>query len=222
MNARFVMNRFFFSIIICLILTVGLAHAQTFSRDLWHDGEVNLFSGETLRGKIKYDLDNNSIQLSSGGVVRSFSSYQVESFQFFDDLQKTPRAFYSLPFKKAGNYESPVFFELLYEGKKLTLLNREVLLQRAVGVMNPWGWWGPRMGMGTTVVQADSYYILDMVKEQVIKPGDQRSDWLALMKDFRDEMSEFMRVNKLSVTERKDILKIMAHYDELIRAASNK
>ena len=197
------------------------AYAQSFSRDLWHDGEVDLFSGEVLRGKIKYDLDNNSIQVISGGVVRSFSAYQVESFQIFDDLQKTPRIFYTLPFKKSGNYESPVFFELLFEGKKLTLLNRELFIQRAIGAPNPWGWWGPRMGMGTTVVQVDSYYILDMAKEQVIKPsGDQRSDWLLLMRDHREEMSEFMRANRLSVTERKDVLKIMAYYDQLVATAN--
>ncbi len=213
-----------FGLIVLSLITGAELRAQNFSKDMWHDGEVDLFSGETIRGKIKYDLDNNSLQATTGGTVRSFSSYQVESFRIFDDLQKTPRSFYTLPYKKAGNYDSPFFFELLYEGTKLTLLNREVFVQRAIGAPNPWGWgwWGPRMGMGTTVVQLDSYYVLDMAKEQVIKLSDQRTDWLTLMKDFRDEMSEFMRANKLSVTERKDVLKIMAHYDELVKTASNK
>jgi hypothetical protein len=218
------MKKLFFLIAIFLIAGNWI-HAQNFSKDLWHDGEVDLFSGETVRGKIKYDLDNNSLQVITGGKVRSFSSYQVESFQFFDDLQKTSRSFFTLPYKKSGNYESPVFFELLYEGSRLTLLNREVFVQRAIGAANPWGWgwWGPpRMGMGTTVVQLDSYYVLNMEKEEVIKIGDQRSDWLPLMKDFREEISEFMRTNRLSVTERKDVLKIMAYYDELIKTAGKK
>lgn len=207
----------------CLSVVCGV-HAQSFSKDLWHDGEADLFSGETLRGKIKYDLDNNSLQISTAGIVRSLSSYQVETFRIFDELQKTQRFFYTLPYKKAGNYDSPVFFELLYEGKKLTLLNREAFVQRVVGMPGfwGWGWWGPRMGMGTTTVQTDNYYVLDMTKEQVIKPGDQRSDWLALMKDFRDEVSEFIRVNKLSVTERKDLIKIMSYYDELVKNSSGK
>jgi hypothetical protein len=218
------MKRLFGLIVIFLIESLW-ANAQSFSKDIWHEGEVGLFSGETLRGKIKYDLDNNSLQITTGGVVRSLSSYQVESFQFFDELQKTPRSFFTLPYKRIGNYESPVFFELLYEGTKLTLLNREVFVQRAIGAANPWswGWWGlPRMSMGTTAVQSDSYYILDMEKEQVIKLGNQRGDWLLLMRDFRDEMSEFIRVNKLSVTERKDVLKIMAYYDELIKTSNKK
>ncbi|MCS7018729.1 MAG: hypothetical protein RMJ87_01320 [Cytophagales bacterium] len=206
----------------CLLM--GSAIAQTFSKDLWHDGEADLFSGETVRGKIKYDLDNNSLQVSTGGIVRSFSAYQVEAFQIFDDLQKTPRYFYTLPYKKTGNYDSPMFFELLYEGIRLSLLNRETFQQRVIGTpgMWGWGWWGPRMGMGTTIVQVDSYYVLDMTKEQVIKPGDQRADWLLLMKDFRDEIGEFMRANKLSVTERKDLLKIMTYYDELVKKSAGK
>ncbi|MCS6967930.1 MAG: hypothetical protein RMJ44_04125 [Cytophagales bacterium] len=205
-----------------LLLLAIQVQGQTFSRDMWHEGEANLFSGETLRGKLKYDLDNNSLQISTAGVVRSFSSYQVESFEIFDELQKVPRTFFTLPYRKSGNYEAPFFFELLYEGKKLTLLNREVFVQRIISGPTMWGWWGPRVAMGTTTVQADSYYLLDMQKEQVIKVGQQRSDWLALMKDFRDEMNEFIRTNKLSFTQRADVLKIIAYYDQLVQTTTTK
>lgn len=202
------------------LLLAFSAQAQTFSRDVWHDGEVDLFSGEVLRGRLKYDLDNNNIQLTYGGVIKSYSAYQVESFQFFDEIQKLPRAFYALPFKK-GNYEAPYFFELLAEGE-LSLLNREVLTQRVVTPTGAWGWgWGRPMGMGTTIPQIeDSYYVLDTPNEKVYKMDDPKHDLMALMKAYADEVTAHAKSNKLNLNRREDLVRLFNYYNSLKAGAS--
>jgi hypothetical protein len=38
------------------------ASAQQFAFELWHEGKLILDSGDTLKGKIKYDLQSDLIQ----------------------------------------------------------------------------------------------------------------------------------------------------------------
>lgn len=197
-----------------LFFAESKANAQQLSRDFWHDGEVNLFSGETLKGKIKYDLDTDNIQLQYNNTIKSFSAFQVESFQFFDEVLKMPRAFYALPYKKSGNYESPTFFELFAEGY-LTLLNREIITYRMMYPTGFWGW-GYRPWMGTSVpVLDDSYYVLLMKEEKVVKLVDTKKDILALMQDKAREVEGFVAANRIRFDRREDLVRLFDFYNSM-------
>jgi hypothetical protein len=208
------MKNLIYALFIYLCVGLPLAYGQQMSRDFWHDGEVNLFSGETLKGKLKYDLDTDNLQLQFNGTIKSFSAYQVESFQFFDEVLKVPRSFYALPYKKMSNYESPVFFELFTEGF-LTLLNREIITYR---MMYPsgFGGWGYRPWMGTNVpVLDDSYYVLLMKEERVIKLVEIKKDILYLMEDKTKEVEGFINANRIRFDRREDLVRLFDFYNSL-------
>jgi hypothetical protein len=201
------------SFIFMLLALPGL-EAQQLSRDFWHDGEVNLFSGETLKGKLRYDLENDNIQLQYGGTIKSYSAFQVESFQFFDEIMKMPRSFYALPYTKSGDYETPTFFELFTEGF-LTLLNREMITYRTTYPAGFWGWgYRPMMGASIPVLE-DAYYILEMKNEKVIKVTDIKKQLNELMGDKAQEVESFVNANRIRVDRRGDLVRLFDFYNSL-------
>jgi hypothetical protein len=110
-------------ILFCLISIT--ASAQQFAFELWHEGKLILDSGDTLRGKIKYDLQSDLLQYQTNEQppkLESYTARKVLFFEIFDGTVKRYRIFYSLPYSTAGQYKAPVFFELLEEGKLTVLI----------------------------------------------------------------------------------------------------
>lgn len=196
----------------CFLFTFLPSYAQQLSKDFWHDGEVNLFSGETLKGRLWYDLDNDNIQLQYGGALKSFSAFQVESFDFFDEIMKMPRTFYALPYSKKDGYTTPVFFELFTEGY-LSLLNREIITYRTTMPMGFWGW-GYRPFMGASIpVLEDSYYVLLVKDEKVVKISDIKKDLFPMMADKSQEVEGFIGANRIRLDRRGDLIRLFDFYN---------
>ena len=196
-------------ILLLFIFWANLLQGQTLSKDVWHEGEVNLFSGETLHGKLRYDLDNDNVQLQTQGILKSFNAFQVESFFFFDQVQKQPRHFYTLPYTKVGKYESPTFFELFTEGE-VSLLNREVINYR---YLTPTGYWATRVSVGNVAVPEveDVYYVL--VREKVTKLDSPKSQLQELLKDREQEVEQFVQKKRLGYSKRPDLISIVEFYN---------
>lgn len=191
------------------LLLIGSASAQEFSRDYWHNGEVDLFSGETFKGKLKYDLEKDNIVIQVGdGAIKSFSSQKVQGFQFFDALLQVPRYFHTLPFEKRIGYRSPVFFELLSEGE-LNLLNREKITQRSVYYPSFGGGW-----TSTTFVLEDDYYILDQKTEKVTAFDPNTQDISQFMASKRTEVQDFVRNNRIRQNEKMGLIRIFEFYNQ--------
>ncbi len=183
--------------------------AQEFSRDYWHNGEVDLFSGETFKGKLKYDLEKDNIVIQTGeGVIKSFSSQKVQCFQFFDALFLLPRYFHTLPFEKRVGYISPVFFELLSEGE-LSLLNREKITQRSVYYPSFGGGWTT-----TTFVLEDEYYILDQKTEKVMAFDPNTQDISQFMASKRTQVQDFIRNNRIKANEKMGLMRVFEFYNQ--------
>jgi len=99
--------------------------AQQFPSDLWHEGKIILLEGDTLKGNIKYDLQQDLVQYGIADQrTTAFSARKVLFFEIFDTSVRKYRQFFALPFTTTSGYKAPVFFELLEEGK-MTLLSRE-------------------------------------------------------------------------------------------------
>src|SRR4051812_25254894 len=113
-------------LIVCLLATVG-AWAQQWPFELWHEGKIVLLQGDTLKGAVKYDLQQDLVQFNGAGQrVEAFTARKVLFFEIFDRTVSKYRQFFALPYATTTSYRTPVFFELLEEGK-MTLLCREEL-----------------------------------------------------------------------------------------------
>lgn len=191
-----------------LIFVPALSFAQTFPFDLWHDGKVILDSGDTIRGSIKYDLQD-LLQVRHQNRMESFSARKVLLFEIFDQGYKRYRTFYSLPYSSNAGYKTPVFFEVLTEGK-ITALSREKIELRNYG-------YSPFMygGYNTRKVLVNIYYLL---KENgnIEDFSGRRSDWLDLMGNRANQVHDFAKENKLDFDRKYDLKRIIDYYNSFL------
>jgi hypothetical protein len=213
---RFLRDRARPLLIHCVAFTVVVmisardVHAQQWPFDLWHEGQVVLVEGDTLKGKVKYDLQQQLVQFSKNDVIlEALTPRKVLFFEIFDNTVHQYRKFFSLPYSSAGTYEVPYFFELLEEGK-ITLLCQEALEYRSV----PVGYYG---GSYNRLVMVNSYYILD-TRGRIVEFSGKKGDLMELMGNRSEEVEKFMRKNRLRIEEKSDLAKIVAFYNSLSRS----
>lgn len=191
------------------ILITSTASGQQFAFEMWHTGKVVLDTGDTLRGLIKYDLDNDILQVQANNKLESYTARKVLLFEIFDETVKRYRNFYSLPYALAGQYKAPVFFELLQEGK-LTVLCREVLEYRTTS--SPYYFYGSY----TRLVLIYKYFI--MRENGVIEEfRGKKNDWYELMPGKSEEIQKFAKQNRLSLDDKYELSRVVEYYNSLFR-----
>jgi hypothetical protein len=184
------------------------AHSQQWPFEYWHDGKLVLESGDTLKGKIKYDPQTDIIQLDKKGTLESFTSRKIVFYEIFDVTSSRYRQFYSIPYSPIGGYKAPVFFELLAEGK-ITLLAQEKLEQRTYN-----SYYG--YGNITRIVLVDRYFTLSE-KGVVETFTGTKKDVLYLMQNREEEVKRFIKVNKLNLERKYDLARVFDYYNSLIK-----
>jgi len=196
-------------IFLLFLFAPSLSFGQAFPFELWHEGKVVLESGDTITGSIKYDLQD-LLQVRHQNKMESFSARKVLLFEIFDQGYKRYRTFYSLPYSPNGGYKSPVFFEVLTEGK-ITALSREKIEYRTYG-------YSPFMygSYNTRRVLVNTYYLL---KENgnITDFSAKRSDWLDLMGTRSDEVRGYAKDNKLNFDNKYDLKRIIDYYNSLYK-----
>ena len=199
-------------LIIILCISFFEVSAQKFSKDLWHKGEIDLTTGETVSGFIKYDLENDNIIYKNGNTVRSYNATRVEAWQIVDQKSKQVRYFFTLPYSTDGSsYKKPTFFELLTEGEPYSLLGREKLVEKVENMYDPY-WFGGRNIRVTVLV--DDYFLIN-------EDGDiefcsrELDEALAKLNDKDKVLKKFIKVNKLDIERREDMVQVVDYYNSL-------
>jgi hypothetical protein len=181
--------------------------AQQFPSDLWHEGKIILLEGDTLKGNIKYDLQQDLVQYGVADQrTTAFSARKVLFFEIFDTSVRKYRQFFALPFTTTSGYRAPVFFELLEEGK-MTLLSRESVEYRTYS--SPY-----YMGSYSRLVLVYKYYFLDE-KGNISEFTGNKNDLLNLMNKKSEEVEKYIKANKLRFDDKYDFAKIVAYYNSL-------
>ncbi|WP_339876667.1 hypothetical protein [uncultured Algoriphagus sp.] len=202
-----------------LYLSIGSSFAQNqFPSQIWHKGNIYSADGQVYGGQIKYDLENNVVQLQDK-TVNTFTAANVTYFELFDEVYGGIRKFFSLPYSLNSDYETPMFFEVLTEGDDLALLCREYVATDSRG-MNSYGMMGgygmnpfysPQSMMGYRL--AFKYYFLKNGK--IEQYSMKKKDLFEMLPGHDDQISLFMRKNRLDYDKRGDLLRITAYYNEL-------
>lgn len=193
--------------LVLLLFVSWSVSAQQFPSDYWHEGKVVLLEGDTLRGNIKYDLQQDLIQYNVANEnVTAYSARKVLFFEIFDNSVRRYRQFFALPFSSVSGYRVPVFFELLEEGK-MTLLSRESIEYRTYN--SPY-----YMGSYSRLVLIYKYYFLDE-KGNINEFTGNKSDLLELMNKKQEEVEKYMKANKLRYDDKYDLARIVAYYNSL-------
>jgi len=192
-----------------MLATVQVSVAQQWPFEFWHDGKIILESGDTLKGLVKYDLQQDVVQYDNQrGSVEAFTPRKVLIFEIFDLSSNRYRYFYSLPFAALGNYRTPVFFELLAEGK-MTLLSREALEYRTFS--SPYYY-----GSYTRLILVYKFYLMEEngnIKEFVGK----KNDLLSLMGRQSKDVDSYIKQYKLKLEQPEDFARIVVYYNSLFK-----
>jgi hypothetical protein len=190
-----------------MTLPPSWAQAQTWSFELWHDGKIVLESGDTLRGFVKYDLQQDLVQYSlHDKKPEVYSARKVMFFEIFDETEHTYRRFFALPYGSSAGYKAPVFFELLEEGE-LTLLSREQLEYKTYS--SPY-----ITGTATRLVLINKYFFLNEAGTIDAFTGG-RNDLIGLMGKNGKQVEKYIKKNRLRYDDKRDLSQIIAYYNSL-------
>lgn len=184
--------------------------AQQFPSEFWHDGKIIIDTGDTLRGQIKYDLQTDVIQYNNQkGVVEAFTARKVLFCEIFDNTVGQYRQFYSLKYNATSGYRTPVFFELLTDGK-VTLLCRERIENQTTSSPYYYGIGYSRM------VLVYTYYMLKD-NGDIVDFSTKRSDVQTLMGKHWDNVQGYMKDNKLRLENKDHLVKTVAYYNSFFK-----
>jgi hypothetical protein len=190
-----------------LLLLATTVNAQPWPSQMWHEGKVVLDTGDTLKGQVKYDLKQDLIQFNVPNQrTDAFSSRKVLFFEIYDKTERRYRQFYALPYTNAAQYRTPIFFELLTEGK-LTLLVRESLELRTYS--SPY-----YIGSYSREVMVYHYFFLDN-EGNIAEFKGSKADLLAMMGKKSDDVEKYMKTNRLKIDDKYDFARIVAYYNSI-------
>lgn len=214
-------------IFIVFFLCPIIANAQYFAENQWHEGRVLLSTGDTVTGSLKFALKDEIVQLQVGNVLQTFTSRKALHYAFFDKNENRERIFYALPFEKTPNYESPTFFEVLLQGKPMTILGREILVQNTqymnngMGPMGMGGMGMGPMGMGgmrgtpfiTYSVKMEFYF---MYADGRIKTFDgSKKRLLFLLKDKEREIKTYLKQHNIKLNKPQEMARVVSYYNQI-------
>ncbi|MBT1698342.1 hypothetical protein KK083_15735 [Fulvivirgaceae bacterium PWU4] len=190
-----------------LVVSFHFAQAQSWPFELWHEGKIALASGDTLKGLVKYDLQQDLVQYTyRDQQPEVFTARKVLFFEIFEEAIHKYRRFYALPFTTPNGYRSTIFFELLEEGK-MTLLAREFVEYRTYS--SPY-----LAGSYSRLVLDYKYFFLkeDATIEEFI---GSKNDLLDLMGKKSEEVEKYIKANRLKVDDKQDLTRIVDYYNSL-------
>lgn len=197
------------TLVLYLIVGLGTSLAQQFAFEYWHEGKVILDTGDTLRGAVKYDMQNDLLQFQADEKNQSFTARKVLFYEIFDVTSKQYRKFFSLPYSVSNGYKAPVFFELLAEGK-ITLLCREALEYRSYSSSFY------SYGSNTRLVLVYKYFLLQD-DGNIVEYNGKKNDWLDVMDKRSDDVQRYAKANKLSFDDKNELVKILTYYNSFFK-----
>lgn len=194
---------------IASFLSIGFSFAQNWPFELWHEGKIVLVSGDTLKGLVKYDLQQGLVQYDFPNVrTEAFTARKVLFFEIFDTTIHKYRRFFALPYSATMSYKTPVFFELLEEGE-MTLLAREGLEYRSYS--SPYY-------IGGSYTRLELVYKYFFLKDNgdIVEFKGNKNDLLDMMGNRSEEVEKYIKANRLRYDDRFDLAKIVAYYNSLV------
>jgi hypothetical protein len=200
---------FFYGLFFPLIIKAQRYYPQEkFAFELWHEGKVVLDGGDTLKGKIQYNMQTELVQLQQAAQLETLTPRKVVFFEIFDQTVNRYRQFFSLPYALTGQYRAPVFFELLAEGK-LTILSREKLEYKTYSSFYTYGTY-------TRLVLVNLYYLLNE-NGTIQEVNGKRNNFYDLMGNKKEAVEQYVKAHKLDFANKYNLISIIEYYNSLFK-----
>lgn len=194
-----------------------IGYSQEFPSELWHKGKLVLLSEDTIVGRLKYDLQNDAVQINVRNVLQTYSARKILYFEIFDETIESYRHFYALPYNVQQNYRVPLLFEVLYEGH-LSLLCREEIVTETVPQYNsyPYSTYGNNPYYNQSRARLNyKYYFLDEqggIQDYRMK----KSELMSFFKKHHQQVKQYIKKNNLKHDRMRDLVRVTAYYNALL------
>ena len=199
-----------------LFFISNVIYSQKFPSDIWHKGLLVTNEGDTIKGNLKYDFELQSIQLDDGETLKAFNVNNLFFFEIYDETIRDYRQFYSLLYEVGYNYNIPVLFEMMIEGKLSLLLRERIVAETtqsyfpsyyAYGIMpsfsNNYGY--------VNKVKYDYFFLTQDGKIHRFK--GKKKDLYKMMEDKYIEIKKYMSDKKINLKKMSDLAKIVNYYN---------
>lgn len=194
-----------------MVLATLQAGAQNFPSEVWHEGKVVLIDKQVHKGQVKYDLETDMVQLNTDNTIRAFSSKKILYFEIFDESVDSYRQFYALPYTVSQGYETPILFEVLHEGRPLSLLAREEIATESIP---QYSYYYGRNNYYSRYKLVYEFYFFNE-KDGIRRYNLKKKNLLQLMQRKSAEVRKFINDNNLKVDRRRDLERITSYYNSL-------
>jgi hypothetical protein len=191
-------------------------YAQDFPSELWHSGKLILLSEDTIVGKIKYDLQNSMVQINVKNVLQTYSARKILYFEIFDETIDSYRHFYALPYNVQQDYQVPILFEVLYEGKLSLLCREEIVTESSPGYNSyPYYYGGNPYYNQSRARLKYKYYFLDQ-KGGIRDYNLKKNELLTFFRSNQQQVKQYIKKNHLKHDLMRDLVRITAYYNALL------
>jgi len=195
-----------------LLVTALGVQGQQFPSERWHEGKLVLISEDSLQGQIKYDLENDLVQINDKGRVVAYAARKILYFEIFDMGAQRVRTFFSLPYQVSENYKTPILFEVLEPGK-LTLLCREYIDIETAPQFNAYSRYN---NFVTQRRLAFNYYFLVPQTNNIESYSLRRQDLINyFMRKHSAKIKRYMKDQRLRHDQRSHLTQITAFYNDV-------
>ena len=203
---------------IVFFVSVNISFAQQFPSDLWHPGLLVTNQGDSIKGNLKYDFENQSIQLDDGETLKAFNVNNLFFFEIYDETIRDHRQFYSLMYEVGYEYSIPVLFEMVINGK-LSLLLRERIVSESTQSSFP-SYYAysmmPRFSNNSGYVNKIKYdyFFLDN-DGNILKFKGKKKELYNLMNDQYEKVKSYISNNKINLKRMSDLARVVSFYNQI-------
>lgn len=115
----------FLLVMVCAIPTLSQTYDDLLAGPEWFDGSVMLNNGHEIKGLIKYNDKTDIVSIENARLSKSFTARHVKAFEFYDEVERKQRVFYSVDIEdRVYQVQRPLFFEVLVDLQDFALLSK--------------------------------------------------------------------------------------------------
>src|SRR5258708_27557581 len=156
-----------------------------------------------MKGLVKYNPEDR-VQLTHHQRTENLSAGNVLFFEISDRTDQRRRQFYSLPYAKMNPYKTPVFFELLCEGK-ITLLSRETIEARTIT--------SPGFHVSPMLMVVVNHYFILKGDGNIEAISDSPKAWYYLMGGEAGAVRNYVKKNNLDFRKKHQLMRIIGYFN---------
>ena len=183
--------------------------ARNYLRLEWQTGNVYLFNEQVLLNQeIRYDLDNNLIEIKGQNVTKIMEGFKIRRFEWIGDNHEK-----SL-FANCAGYQYPTwtegFYRILTEGK-VSLLERTAIVEKVDHVTG-----AQEVEMFVKDDKPDELEeILYVAEGNLVHDLGRKKEILNYFGDKAPQVEAYRKEHRLNFRGKKDLIQIVEYYNSL-------